>query len=209
MKSRLYGLFEEALGKPLQEATWQEVVPVRPQVHAMIAERAESIVLVKTHNLLGHIMEVPTINLPVSAGSIYVVRNPLDVVISLSDHLGMTIEGAIAVMNHHAHRTLNAPEEAFEVWGTWSEHVESWAGTPSPAALVLRYEDLLEDPIKHFTSIAHHLGQRPPAEQIAEAVELSSFERLRDQEAEKGFREVSSMATASSGSAAPASGAMR
>jgi hypothetical protein len=190
-EARFFGLFEQFLGKKLAEATWQEVVPVRPKVHAVVAERAPSIVLVKTHNLLGRMLGVSTINLAVSAGAIYVVRNPLDVALSLVSHLGRPLDEAIAIMAEKGHRSKNADELAFELWGSWSEHVESWAGKPSPALIVVRYEDLIEAPTKHFTAIAHHLGQKPTPEQVAEAIEYSAFDRVRAQEDERGFRERS------------------
>jgi hypothetical protein len=60
--------------------------------------------------------------------------------------------------------------------------------------MVIRYEDLIADPVPHFTALAEHLGQHPTTEQIAEAVKLSTFEELRDLEARRGFREVSERA---------------
>jgi hypothetical protein len=191
-EARLFGLFEQFIGKPIHEATVQEVTAVRPKVHAVIAERATGIALVKTHNVMGHVLGQPTVNLAASAGAIYVIRNPLDVAISIAPHNGLTIDQAIALMARKAYRTNNGPEIAYEVWGSWSEHVEGWTAIPHEAVHVVRYEDLAADPIGQFTAIAHHLRQQPTPEQIAEAVELSAFKRLRQQEDEKGFREVSS-----------------
>src|SRR5690606_31102214 len=81
-----------------------------------------------------------------------------------------------------------------EVWGSWSEHVYGWTMRPHEAVLVVRYEDLIADPIGQFTRVAHHLRQDPPAEQIAEAVQPSTFDELKAEEAKGDFRERSERA---------------
>ena len=190
-EARFYGLYQEIMGKPLAAATREEVAAARSRVHALIAERAPSVALVKTHNLLGKINGHRTINMKVSVGSIYIIRDPRDVAISLADHLGLSIDEAITVMETSAYATNNSAEVAFEVWGSWSQHVLSWTKVPNKAAIVVRYEDLLQDPHKNLTAIARHLHQFPPEEQINEAVALSSFEELYEQESKGDFRERS------------------
>ena len=190
-EARFYGLFEEFIGKPLAVAAADEVAAVRQSVHAAIADRAPSVALVKTHNILGKINRYPTINMEVTAGTIYIVRDPRDVVMSLADHLGATVDEAITVMETAAYQTKGSEEVAFEIWGSWSQHVMSWTGTPRKSTLVVRYEDLQQDPRQVFKAIANHLYQSPTEEQITEAVKLSSFKELYDQESLGDFRERS------------------
>jgi hypothetical protein len=190
-EARLSGLFEQFLDKKLSQATWQEVASVRAKVHAAIAERAPSIAVVKTHNLLGRMLGHPIINMSVTAGAIYVVRNPLDVALSLVSHIDAPLDTAIAIMATKGHRSALNDDLAGELWGSWSEHVESWTIRPNPALLVIRYEDMIDAPTKHFASVADHLGQRFTRAQIEEAIALSSFDRVREQEAVQGFRERS------------------
>jgi hypothetical protein len=192
---RMFGLFEEFLGKKLATATQDEVSRVRPKVHEAIARRRDGLALVKTHTLLGRLSGVSTINLAVSAGTIYIVRDPRDIASSLADHLGVSVDEAIEVMATPGSGTGNDVETAFEMWGTWSEHVLSWTAQAHDAVLVLRYEDLIADPVKHFTRAVRHLRWKPVAGQIARAVELSSFDRLRDAEDRQGFSERSGPAT--------------
>ncbi len=193
-EGRLFDLYAQLMGKPVTAATPEEIITVRPRVHAAIVERAPGVTLVKTHNVLGQIYGVPIVNLAVSIGSIYVVRDPRDVALSLAHHLGSTVDKAIEVMATPKFATGNTPEGVAEVWGSWGEHVYSWAGRPDPAALVVRYEDMIADPVTQFTAIAHHLRQKPPAETIAEAVSLSGFENLAAAERENDFRERSERA---------------
>ena len=190
-EGRLVGLFEQFLGKPLANATRTEVIHIRPQVHATIAQRTAAVALVKTHNVLGRIGGIPTVNLAVSRGAIYIVRDPRDIATSLANHLGTPIDEAIRVMASKGFKTENKAEAAFEVWGSWTEHVYSWTSEPHEAHLAVRYEDLIADPLTHFTAIVRHLRQTPTPEQIAEAVGLSRFDRLRQAEGERDFRERS------------------
>ncbi|MCR4281444.1 MAG: sulfotransferase domain-containing protein, partial [Bauldia sp.] len=177
---------------PLATASRAEVTSVRALVHATIAERVGGIALVKTHNVLGHLGGKPIVNVAVSAGSIYIARDPRDIAPSLAKHLGAPIDEAIRVMSENAYSTNNTEESAFETWGSWSEHVHSWTMRPSDASLIVRYEDLMAKPTETFTAVAKHLRQHAATpEQIAEAIELSSFDKLKRQEDAYDFRERS------------------
>lgn len=193
-EARLFSLFTEILGKPLEEATLDEVMGVRMQVQAEIARRAPGLAMLKTHNLMGFFKKQPIINLKVSAGTIYIVRDPRDVVISLADHQGCTIDQAIGIMNRSAFTSVNDDQGAYEMWGSWSEHVKSWTMAPHEAVIVVRYEDMLADPIKEFGAVARHMRQNPTPEQLEEAVNLSTFRELSEQESQGGFRERSARA---------------
>ena len=88
--------FQKFLGKPVASATPDEIMAARPKVHELVKQHSGTVALLKTHNLLGLISGQPLINMGASAGAIYIVRNPLDVVLSLQDHLGSTLPEAIA-----------------------------------------------------------------------------------------------------------------
>ena len=194
-EARLTGLFEQLLGKPLANASRYEVARIRPQVHAAIVQRTGSVSLIKTHAALGQLGNLPTHNLAISAGTIYIVRDPRDIAISLAAHNGATVDAAITDMETPSYGTQNSQDAAFEVWGSWSENALSWTDKPHAAVLVVRYEDMLADPTPTFTAVAHHLRQKPTQEQIAEAIALSSFKELRDAEIAAGdFRERSERA---------------
>lgn len=194
-ETRLVPFFERFLGKPLASASLLEVMKVRPRVQALIAERMPATGLVKTHNLLGTVLDVPTINPAVSVGAIYVVRDPRDVASSLARFLESSVDRAIEVMNTAAYCTGNSNEGAAEVWGSWSEHVTSWTGSPDGSVLVVRYEDMLGKPTETFTAIAQHLRQPATPIQVNEAVALASFEKLKGEEERTGFVERTTKST--------------
>ncbi len=162
---------------------------MRPRVHKMIADSAEGTVFCKTHNALTTINGHPTVNMAVSAGAIYIVRNPLDIVLSFADFQACAVDTAIAIMGTDGFSTPTNERNVSEHMASWSQHVASWTGQTNRGVHVMRYEDLLEQPVKTFTGITGYLGQRFDRKRIERAIEHASFKSLRKQEEEHGFSE--------------------
>jgi Sulfotransferase domain len=181
--------FKEILGFTPTEEHQDQIAAARGRVQEYIANAVEGLIFLKAHQGLvvdrGHV----TINFSVTAGAIYIVRNPLDVAISYAHHLSKPIEYAIDFMNMKNAVALGSEKHVYEVYGSWSQHVLIWTRKPHPAIYVMRYEDMLHEPKKIFGALARHLLFRPSDEQLAEAIDRSSFERLREQEEKDGFRE--------------------
>ncbi len=175
--------------RPWQEWTLEEVALMRPQVQAGIAALRPHTIFCKTHLAVLAVRGQPTINMNVTAGAIYLVRNPLDIVLSFSDHQGLTIDQTIELMNKENYETPNTVSLVNEPMGSWSQHVASWTARPNPALHVLRYEDLAISPVKGFSGLAKYLRLEASRERIERAVKGSSFKVLRHQEELKGFKE--------------------
>ncbi|MBW3098344.1 sulfotransferase domain-containing protein [Pseudohoeflea coraliihabitans] len=180
--------YEEIIGKPPKEAGREAVAAARPRVQEAIADELPGISLVKTHNALVLDRGYPAINTKVTSGAVYILRNPLDVAISFAHHLGTTIDVAIERMGKAGLETPMTEETIHEIYGSWSENVLSWTRKPNPAIFVMRYEDMKRYPEKTFGALARHLLMNPTPAQLAEAIELSSFERMQKQEEETGFQ---------------------
>lgn len=181
-------------GRPLSELSDQEIAELRPTVHKDFTTVFPDSVFVKTHNYLGDWGGVPLHTMEVTAGGIYVLRNPLDVAISVSHHFGETIEEAIAHLANDEQLTGGTDKHVVEVHRSWSTHVKSWTQHPSPQLLVMRYEDMLYKPRKHFKQVANFLGLKPSPERLERAIRNSSFKALKELEQQKGFRERSKKA---------------
>jgi hypothetical protein len=113
---------------------------------------------------------------------IYIVRDPRDVVLS----------------QYHYHRKIRklADESPLEPFvtrflagetcphGSWGQNVATWLYTSeeSPRFLLLRYEDLVADTARELTKVATFLQLTAALEQIAQAVERSSADRMRQME---------------------------
>ncbi len=183
-------IYAEYLGfQPDHEKHRNEIAATRHRVHQHIADAVQGILFVKTHNALlidrGH----STINFAVTAGAVYIVRNPLDVAVSYAHHMGKPVDVAIEMMAAQDIETLGSDKAVYEVYGSWTQHVWSWTRNPHRALYVMRYEDMLADPARSFGGLARHLLLDPTPDQLREAIELSSFERLQTQEKQRGFRE--------------------
>ncbi len=175
--------------RPWTEYSLDDVARLRPLVHRELTKAFPDTVFAKTHNALLEDRGHPTVNLEVTAGAIYVVRNPLDVAISYSHHLGITIDEVIKVMATKGAMTTPSEKHVYEFMSSWSQHVESWTGKPNPRLLVLRYEDMLESPFKSFGAVAKFLGINAPRDRLDKAIKQSSFKVLKNQEKAKGFIE--------------------
>jgi hypothetical protein len=177
-------------GRPSTELDFDELCALRSRVHAEIAAAAARTVFVKTHSMAGLHDGVPLHNPDVSAGAIYVVRNPLDVSISMSHHFGISLDDAIDFLGRENCATGNTDLFVSELLGSWSLHVKSWADMEGPRILVLRYEDLLEKPAKWFGKVARLVGLDSDHERIQRAIRHASFASLASMEKRDGFVEV-------------------
>ena len=182
--------YERILEKKITDCTRQEVAQTRAKVQELIANTTDGLAMIKTHHCLvidrGH----PTINTAVTAGAVYIVRNPLDVAISLASHISGTIDEAIDMMATRGLETAMTDGSVYEVYGSWSQHVKSWTLKPHRAIYVMRYEDMLENPMQIFGKLVRHMQLNPTEAQLRLAIERSSFEKLKKQEEEKGgFKE--------------------
>lgn len=181
--------YEKLLGKPVKECTRQEIADVRPKVQAQVAAETDGLAIVKTHHALVKDRGVPAINFEVTTGAVYIVRNPLDVAISFSHHMDTTVDETIDLMQVRDAETAITERSVYEVYGSWSQHVESWTRKSHRGLYLMRYEDMLSDPTRTFGGLARHLLLRPSQCQLGDAIERSSFEKLQNQEAELGFSE--------------------
>jgi hypothetical protein len=182
-----------ALGGRLPEqCSAEEIIALKHGVHqAIAASRARGSIFTKTHNRFGSFNQYPLHNLSVMAAAIYMVRNPLDVVLSLADHYGIGLDEAIEFMGNEETGTPSDMDYVISFLGSWSTHVASWTTQAHPRIAVLRYEDMLDKPLKTFTQAAKLLGLANDRRAIKQAIEYSSFRELRKQEAREGFVERS------------------
>jgi hypothetical protein len=181
--------YEMILGKPLKSASLVETIKARAAVHAALADGFAGIAILKTHYVLGMFNGFPTINPEASAGAVYLVRDPRDVAVSLANHLGKPIDETIGAMAIPNLKIDNQTDNVTEIWGSWSQNVESWTRGSDDSLLTVRYEDMASDPVGSFTRIADHLRKSAPPEQIAEATKRCSFAELRLQEEQHGFHD--------------------
>ena len=181
-----------AKDKPLSEFTPAEITKLRMQVHRDIANsQPAGSVFVKTHNMMGAFDNYPLHNLQITAGAIYVVRNPLDVVLSAADHFGISVDEAIDFMANEQTGAMTDEANVAGFFGSWSSHVQSWTGTSDDNICVLRYEDMLDNAQKTFAKVMKFLGMKKDPKALKRAINFSSFRELSAQENKEAFIETS------------------
>ncbi|MEH6545123.1 MAG: sulfotransferase domain-containing protein [Sneathiella sp.] len=190
--------YEKVSGKSITEISGKELAKLTPKVHRVYAMSRQDSVFVKTHSSFGSVYGTPLITMEYTAGAIYIIRNPLDAVISLSDHFGLDLDGGIDLLNNPK-GIVGAPADKMgarggqieQILGSWSGHVTSWLPFSRQHFHLTRYEDMLDKPVETFRNMARFLGLNPPEERLNKAIEFSSFKNVKKQEEEKGFFEQS------------------
>jgi hypothetical protein len=182
-------LYAETLGFRPADEHRDQIAAARHEVQRRTAEQFEGLIFTKTHQALLVDRGSTTINFAVTAGAIYIVRNPLDVAISYAHHLGRSLDETIAVMGRANAEIPVTETQVHEVVGSWSQHVLSWTHKPHQAIYVMRYEDMLATPERTFGGLARHLLLSPTPGQLPDAIERASFALLRAQEDSEGFQE--------------------
>lgn len=185
--------FSAMAGRPNTELTAGEIAALRCDVQALIAQQAQGTRLLMTHNFAGTFDGYPVFNWQVTAGAICVVRNPLDVAVSMTHHFGLMLDEAIDRLGDDRVASVNDALFVSHFIGSWSTHVCSWADAAGQApgkVIVLRYEDLLEKPAKHFAKAAKLIGLGQDKARIERAVKHTSFQTLSTLEQKHGFVEA-------------------
>ena len=74
------------------------------------------------------------------------------------------------------------PARLPEFVGSWSAHVDSWTVDPPLPTTIVRYEDVLTDPVGQLRLVVDAVGLDCGDEVVREAVGLCSFTVLRRRE---------------------------
>lgn len=118
--------------------------------------------------------------------AIYIVRDPRDVAVSFYFYnlkVGVIPDGY--PLDEFVVRFVEARVVPYaDRVGCWNDHVLSWVRLRAgkPGFRLIRYEDLLADPVKELTKLAPVLGIDPTPERIERAVRLSSVANMQNLE---------------------------
>lgn len=176
---------------PIAELPIEEKLMLRPAalLHmAKIYHRRP--LLLKTHHANIRTCGVDLIPPPATEWGIYLVRDPRDLVISLADNMGLTLDDAIERMERE-NWTIGRNDKPPHVLTDWSNHVTSWTDAEEFRVCTVRYEDMVIDPAGTFAQVLGFLNWRGTREKLIGAVEQAAFDKLWRQEESRGFKEGS------------------
>jgi len=171
--------------RPASLYTEADAQRLRPAVHADLTRLHDDLVFVKTHNAALAVHGVPLCTPAVTAGAIYIVRDPRDVAVSYARYTGRDLDEIIAFMGNAGAANRSTERQVFELLSSWSRHAESW--TAVKRRLLVRYEDLLTAPETGFGRIVRFLGGEADAARLKRAIRHCGFAALQAQEAAEGY----------------------
>ncbi len=192
-------LFDDEVGVEASDLTLDEIDRLRPLVYTQYARSMETLEFLKIHDAYTLTSRgEPMIPPQATHATLYILRNPLDVAISYSHHSHCTIDQSIQFMADDDHSLVGSKRrlnnQLRQILLTWSGHVLSWVDAPNMKVHVVRYEDMKKDPFAAFGAVVRVVGLPYDEERLRKAIEFSSFDTLKKQEQEHGFREKMPMA---------------
>ena len=146
---------------------------------------------VKTHNALQNFEGLPLIYLEHTVGAVYLLRNPFDMVISFSDHYQISYDDTIEAIASPSHRVKTTKQGVFQILAGWSNHYRTWHSVNNLNPFLIRYEDMVRNPVKSFGRFVKFLGLPKNDERLKRAIRYSSFAEVSKQEIKSGFSERS------------------
>ena len=156
-------------------------------------------IFLKTHSALCTLENNSFTNKNNTKAVIYVVRDPRNLITSLSHHYSMNMEKTYIFIINKQQMTMVSEwgKDDFgiaSVLGNWSTHYKSWKNIKFAPTLVVKYEDLLNNTNNTFKSILNFLSRlmdiKIDEKKIINTVNSCSFEKLVEKEKNEGFDEA-------------------
>ena len=153
----------------------------------------------KTHNALVKIDQNDFTNQENTLGGIYIVRDPRNVLDSMSRHFQINHDKALEVMQDKKNFTYDFKKKKdysdYQFISSWELNYQSWKNNNLLPIKFLKYEDLLSETFFVFKDIVEFIDKLTnnksgfSREKAKNAVKTTSFENLKKIEDNKGFSE--------------------
>ena len=158
----------------------------------------ESIFL-KTHSALCTLENNSFTNKANTQAVIYIVRDPRNVITSISNHYSRSIEESYNFMIDNnkmlvADKWIGKNFGIGEMLGSWSQHYKSWQNIKFAPILNIKYENLINDTKNSLITMINFLQRfievKVDNKKILKTVESCNFENLSKMEKKQGFDEA-------------------
>jgi len=153
----------------------------------------------KTHNALIKLGVNQFTNKKNSLGGIYIVRDPRNVLKSLSNHFEISFEKSLTFMTNEKKFTYDHFKENdfsdFQFISSWRNNYQSWKNNKMIPVKFIKYEDLVNETYFQFKEIVFFINKitnnpnKFDKEKAMNSIKTTSFEKLKKLEEEKGFSE--------------------
>ena len=131
---------------------------------------------------------------PRAARAVYLLRDPIDVMMSVWDFKHLTGEQGLldaspsereALFQKFCQHWLSTGGLVYPWAGSWRDNVNSWINQQELPVLVVRYEQLKANPAAEVRRIMHFLGRHASDERITAAIEAGKPDNMRKLESEE------------------------
>tara|TARA_B110000263_G_scaffold44760_1_gene36698 strand:+ start:1534 stop:2382 length:849 start_codon:yes stop_codon:yes gene_type:complete len=161
--------------------------------------KKNKITFLKTHSAICKINGNSFTNKENSIGAIYIVRDPRNVITSISNHYQISIEDAFQFMKDEKRGIINKKDGRYlgfqAVW-SWSINQKTWVENNLFPVLVIKYEDLLKETYNTFRKVIEFINKISNSSKIfnkskgKNSIKNTSFEKLQRMENDHGFAEA-------------------
>ena len=160
--------------------------------------KSKRIKFLKTHSAYGSYDNNPFTTSEVTIGSIYIVRDPRNLVSSLMNHFSLGKDGALAMLLDK-NRGIKSKDNNYATYtflSSWSNHFKSWANINNFKTILIKYEDLENNNINIFKNLIMFVNsllnnnQGIDYQKLNKALETTGFNYLKKKEERDGFREA-------------------
>jgi len=159
----------------------------------------DKIHFLKTHNSLQKYEGNSFASKNETLGAIYVVRDPRNLITSLTHHYSLNYEEAYLKLidknSQLLQKSSGNDHSNFTFLGSWSNHYKSWKNTNEFKILFVKYEDLEHNKFETFEKIINFINSlKKNKDSINEkkfinSINSTNFVNLKNKEAIEGFEE--------------------
>ena len=153
-----------------------------------ICRTTTNINYIKTHNINASFGAHNFTSKKYVCGIIHVVRDPRDILLSIGPHFGLdTSESLEMLLNSRSY--IFSDNSYPEFISDWETHYKSWKSFKGRPYLMVRYEDMIDDPVRSFRRLCTFCKIAISEKKLIDVVEDTSFSRLKKIEELEGFSE--------------------
>lgn len=153
----------------------------------------------KTHNAMCKINGYSFTDKKNSLGAVYIVRDPRNIVTSLSNHYQINIDQAINFMSNEKNGIIEKRNNrflGFNALFSWSFHEKSWSECTMFPVLIVRYEDLQNETYATFKKVIEFINKLTNCKKkfnrtkAIKTIDSCKFGKLKNLENKFGFYEA-------------------
>jgi len=159
----------------------------------------KKIKILKTHNSLLELNGKNFTKPQYTLGTVYIVRDPRNVITSLKNHYDLDYEQSLDFMLNEKKYIYDIREKNdyadFHFLSSWSNHYKSWINNNLFKKMVIKYEDLENDTFKTLINLIIYINslfevnEKIDKIKINNCIKTTNFEILKNKEKKEGFSE--------------------